>query len=101
MPPKTRMQSAAPQRKEPSHHDLLRQGDYLGALRLLQERWPNESTRLQILSWVLGAVGRYPEAQQTFNDAMNRHAPPSLPSPQELEAIQALPLDPAERVVLQ
>jgi hypothetical protein len=89
---------------------FLRQGNYLGALRVLQEeRWeesrnpPQPSSRLfgmQILAEVLGAVGRYREAQEAFNRREPRPAPPPLPSARELKAARDVPLVPAEQLVL-
>src|SRR5712692_2513726 len=86
---------------EQNYIDLLRPGNYLGALRVLQQqRWPEESMRLQELSWLLGAVGRYREVQQAFNQAMGAPDTPTPPSAEEQDAIDAVPLEPADEVVL-
>jgi len=89
---------------------FLRQGNDLGALRVLQEeRWEESgsptqpSSRLfgmQILAEVLGAVGRCREAQEAFNRREPRPAPPPPPSSGELKAAREVPLVPAEQLVL-
>jgi hypothetical protein len=84
------------------HWHWLQQGNDLAALRVLQgQRWENESMRLQELSWLLGAVGRYREMQQAFNQAMGGPHPPVPLSQQALDAAGEVPLEPAEQVVLQ
>src|SRR5207244_4006951 len=68
--------------------------------RALQEPWQNESARLQTFSALQGAVGRYREAQETFNRAMPPGQVPAPLSSGELEAIRETPMEPAEEMVL-
>jgi hypothetical protein len=87
--------------QEEWYGDWLERGNYLAALRVLEgQRWENESMRLQELSWLYGAVGRYRDVQRVFNEAMGRPWPPSLLSQGELDAIGKVPLEPAEALVL-
>src|SRR5207245_103281 len=59
------------------------------------------SMRLQELSWLLGAVGRYREMQQVFNEAMGGPHPSTALSQEDLDAVGEAPLEAAEQVVLQ
>src|SRR5262249_46449745 len=79
----------------------LQRGNSLGAVRVVQEaRWPNESMRLQYLAFHLTAVGRCREPPQAFNQARGPPHPLPPPSQEELDAIQAVPLEGAEQFVL-
>jgi hypothetical protein len=104
------MPAAQPREEWRRYRDLLRQGNYLGALRLLdQAPWqegnvpPEDLSRLfglQIVSEVLGAVGRCREAQEAFNRREARPQPPAPPPAETLKAVRQVPLEPAEQMVL-
>jgi hypothetical protein len=104
------MPAAQPTEGWRRHTGLLHQGNYLGALRVLQqERWEDSGDLsqslprrwgMQLLAQVLGAIGRYREAQETFNRGEPRPGAPPPPSPGELKAMRQVPMLPAEQLVL-
>jgi hypothetical protein len=82
---------------------LITHGSYLAALRVIQQPADSEgeSTRLQMSSWFLSAVGNYGEAQRSFNDsAAKRRQALQEPTEKELDSVRRIPLLSAEEVVL-